>query len=79
MDILSVLLFAILSHQIVYRKRRAIIIYMNDTVIIKKTADVKKVQDEVITIKPKAPKKDKEKDDYFGNMMVNKIKINKNN
>ena len=46
---------------------------------VKKTADVKKVQDEVITIKPKAPKKDKEKDDYFGNMMVNKIKINKNN
>ena len=46
---------------------------------VKKTADVKKTQNEVITIKPKAPKKEKERDDYFGNMMVNKIKINKNN
>ncbi|MBE5756005.1 MAG: hypothetical protein E7341_04975 [Clostridiales bacterium] len=46
---------------------------------VKKTADVKKKESEVITIKPKAPKKEKEKEDYFGNMMVNKIKINKNN
>jgi len=46
---------------------------------VKKTADVKKNESEVITIKPKSPKKEKERDDYFGNMMVNKIKINKNN
>ena len=49
-----------------------------DALKVKKTADVKRAENEVITIKPKAPKKEKEKEDYFGNMMVNKIKINKN-
>ena len=46
---------------------------------VKKTAEVASNDQKIITIKPKATtKKDKEPDDYFGNMMVNKLKINKN-
>ncbi len=45
---------------------------------VKKTAEVVDIDQEVIAIKPKNSKKEKEKEDYFGNMMVNRVKINKN-